>query len=331
MFGLKFDFKAFFKRFYAKALDEEDIVSNAAQVAFYFTFALFPLLLFLISLFALILTSADDLRAELFMYMKQVMPVSAYDLVFKTIGEITENSSGGKLTVGIIAALWAASAGIDNIRIALNGVYNLTETRPWWKTKLLSLLLTLGLAVLVTIALGVVFYGGKFISLILGTLNFSISSPFFLGFLQVITVLAVLITIFAIIYNAIPDHTKHKWVWVTPGAIVGIVLWLLLSYGFRLYLGYFNSYDKTYGSLGAVIILMLWLYLTALVILIGGTINATLQEFSDPATAKAAERKAEAKEVVEDPEGQTKDTKSGAEGLPKKSSKKSSKKASEKD
>jgi membrane protein len=269
--------------------------------------------------------------------MKQVMPVSAYDLVFKTIGEITENSSGGKLTIGIIAALWAASAGIDSIRVALNGVYNLTETRPWWKTKLLSVGLTFGLAILLTIALGVVFYGGKFISLILGTLNFSISSPFFLGFLQVVTVLAVLITIFAIIYNKIPDHTKYKWVWVTPGAIVGIALWLLLSYGFRLYLGYFDSYDKTYGSLGAVIILMLWLYLTALVILVGGTINAVLQEFSDPVTAKAAERKAEAKEVIEDPENQTKDKKSGAEGLPKRASKKESetekdkKKDSEKD
>jgi membrane protein len=322
MFGLKFDFKDFFKRFYTKAFDEEDLVSNAAQVAFYFTFALFPLLLFLITLFALILTSADDLRNELFSYMRQVMPVSAYDLVFKTIGEITENSSGGKLTVGILAALWAASAGIDSIRIALNGVYNLSEKRPWWKTKLLALGLTFGLAILVTIALGVVFYGGKFISLILGTVNFTISSPFFLGVLQVITVLAVLITIFAIIYNILPDHTKKKWVWITPGATIGLVLWLLLSYGFRLYLGYFDSYDKTYGSLGAVIILMLWLYLTALVILIGGTINAVLQEFSDPKTAKAAERKAEAKEIVENPESKSvKKTSPEAKGLPKKTTK----------
>lgn len=322
MFELKFDFKDFFKRVYTKAIDEEDIISNSAQVAFYFTFALFPLILFLVSLFGIILTSADDLRAELFLYMRQVMPVSAYDLVFKTIGEVTSNSSGGKLTIGIIIALWAASAGIDSIRIALNGVYNLTEMRPWWKTKLLSLLLTFGLTVLVTIALGTVFYGGKFISLILGTLNFEISSSFFLGVLQIITVLAVLITIFAIIYNKIPDHSKHKWVWVTPGAIVGILLWLLLSYGFRLYLGYFNSYDKTYGSLGAVIILMLWLYLTALVILIGGTINATLQELSDPDSAKAAERKAKAQEVVEDPEAKTKNSKTGAKHLPKEALKK---------
>lgn len=302
---LKIGFKDFFKRFYTKAFDEEDVLSNAAQVGFYFTFALFPLLLFLVSLFGLILTSANDLRDELFLYLRQVMPGSASELVEKTIGEVTESSSGGKLTLGIFAALWAASAGIDSIRIALNGVYNLTETRPWWKTKIITLLMTLGLAILLTIALGAVFYGGKFISLILKTVNFSVSSPVFLGILQWVVILAVLITIFALLYNFLPKHKEFKWVWVTPGALVGIVLWLLLSYGFRLYLGYFDSYNKTYGSLGAVIILMLWLYLTALVILIGGTINAVLQEFTDPDTAEAGRKKAAAKEIVENPDNKS--------------------------
>jgi membrane protein len=321
MFKLNITFKEFFKRFYQKAFVEEDLLSNAAQVAFYFTFALFPLLLFLVSLFGIILASAN-LQDELFLYLRQIMPLSAYVLVQNTITEVTASSSSGKLTLGILAALWAASAGIDSIRIELNAVYNLTEERAWWKTKLLALAMTFGLGILVTIALGVVFYGGRFISAILKSANFTVSSPFFLGILQGITVLAVLITIFALIYNFLPDHTKHKWVWITPGAVVGIILWLLLSYSFRLYLGFFNSYDKTYGSLGAVIILMLWLYLTALVILIGGTINAVLQEFSDPATAKAAERKAEAQEVVEDPESKKKKGRSGAKHLPKKASKK---------
>lgn len=313
--------KKFFKRFYQKAFEEEDLMSNAAQVAFYFTFALFPLLLFLISLFGIILASAN-LQDELYLYLRQIMPLSAFVLVQKTITEVTASSSGGKLTVGILAALWAASAGIDSIRIELNAVYNLTEERAWWKTKLLALGMTFGLGILVTIALGVVFYGGQFISAILGAVNFTVSSSFFLGILQGITVLAVLITIFALIYNSLPDHSKYKWVWITPGAVVGIVLWLLLSYSFRLYLGFFNSYDKTYGSLGAVIILMLWLYLTALVILIGGTINAVLQEFTDPETAEAAERKAEGKEAVEDPEGKKKRKKTAAKHLPKKASKK---------
>lgn len=292
----------FFKRFYTKAMDEEDLMSAAAQVAFYFAFALFPLLLFLVSLFGIVMVSGGDLRTEMFFYLRQVMPGSAFDLVQKTVEEITQSSSGGKLTFGLLVALWSASAGIDSIRIALNGVYNLTETRPWWKTKLITLMLTLSLGILVTIALGVVFYGGKFIGLVLNSVNLSISSPFFLGVLQWVTVVVVLVSIFALLYNFLPKHKKSSWVWITPGALIGILLWLLLSYAFRLYLGYFDTYDKTYGSLGAMIILMLWLYLTALVILIGGTINAVLQEFSDPDTAAAGEKKAAAKEVVENPD-----------------------------
>jgi len=294
--------KDFFTRIYTKSFDEEDLMSAAAQVAFYFAFALFPLLLFLISLFGIVLDTANDLRAEMFFYLRQVMPGSAYDLVQKTIQEVTESSSGGKLTFGFLVGIWSASAGVDSIRIALNGVYNLAEKRAWWKTKLLSLALTIGLGVLLTIALGVVFYGGKFISLVLGYISLPISSPFVLGVMQVIVVLIVLAVIFALIYNYLPKHKNYKWAWITPGTIIGIVLWLLLSYAFRLYLGYFNSYDKTYGSLGAVIILMLWLYLTALVILIGGTFNAVLQEFTDPETAEAGANKAAAKEIVENPD-----------------------------
>lgn len=298
-------YKDFFKRLYAKAWDEEDLLSSAAQVAFYFAFALFPLLLFLVSLFGIVLESANDLRNEMFFYLRQVMPGSASDLVQKTIEEVSQNSSGGKLTLGIGVALYSASAGIDSIRIALNGVYNLTETRPWWKTKLLSLFLTFILSVLITVALGIIFYGEKLLTFVLDSIKLPIPSPFFLGILQWVTVLIVLISTFALLYNYLPKHKKHAWVWITPGAIVGIVLWLALSYAFRLYLGYFNTYDKTYGSLGAVIILNLWLYLTALVILIGGSINAVLQEFTDPATAAAAEKKAAAKEIVEDPNSES--------------------------
>jgi membrane protein len=297
-----FSFKKFLTRFYTKSFVEEDLMSSAAQVAFYFAFALFPLLLFFLSLFGLVLESANDLRTEMFYYLRQVMPLSAFELVKTTIEEVTENSSGGKLTVGILIAIWSASAGIDGVRVALNGVYNLSDERPYWKTKLIALLMTFGLGILITIALGSVFYGSKFTLLILSWISLPIQSPFVLGILQWVIILAVLVTIFAIIYNFLPQHKKHHWVWISPGTIAGIVLWLLLSYSFRLYLEYFNTYAKTYGSLGAMIILMLWLYLTALVILIGGAINAVLQEFSDPETAQAGANKAAAKEIVENPD-----------------------------
>ncbi len=295
-------FKSFFSRLYDKSFIEEDLMSSAAQVAFYFAFALFPLLLFFVSLFGIVLESANDLRTEMFYYLRQIMPSTAFELVKTTIDEVSQNSSGGKLTIGILIAVWSASAGIDSLRVALNGVYNLSEERAYWKTKLSSLLMTLGLGVLITIALGGVFYGSKFVLLILNTVNLPIQSPFLLGLLQWLIVLSVLIIIFAIIYNFLPRHKKHTWVWISPGTVAGIILWLLLSYSFRLYLEYFNTYDKTYGSLGAMIILLLWLFLTALVILTGGSINAVLQEFSDPETAEAGANKAAAKEIVENPD-----------------------------
>lgn len=284
-----FKLKSFFKLLYAKFL-EEDILSSAAQIAFYFSFALFPLLLFLLSLLGMVLGSADDLRRELFYYLRQVMPYSAYELVQKTIEEVTQSSSGGKLTLGLFVALWSASAGIDSIRIALNSVFNLDETRAWWKTKAISLTQTLVIALLTSAALGFVFYGWKFASLALETVHLPVPSPFFLVVIQIVSVFVLLVAVFAILYNFSPDYKPHKWVWITPGTITGIILFIAFSEGFRLYLHYFNSYNKTYGSLGAVIILLLWLYLTALVILIGSLINATLQEMSDPETAAAGEK-----------------------------------------
>ncbi len=294
--------KDFFWRLYTKAFDEEDLLSNAAQVAYFFLFALFPLLLFLVSIFGIVLGSDSSLKVEMFQYLRQTMPGSAYELVQSTIEQVTESSSGGKLTFGLLVALYSASAGVDSLRIALNGVYNLAETRPWWKTKLLSLAMTLGLGVLVTLALGIVLYGSQFTTLLLDWINLPIQSPVIIAVLQTVIALLVLVLMFALLYSHLPQHKKPGWVWITPGAIAAIILWLVLSFAFRLYLSYFNTYDATYGSLGAVIILMLWLYLTALVILIGGSMNAVLQEFTDPQAAEAGAIKAHAKEKVANPE-----------------------------
>jgi membrane protein len=295
---LTFPIKDFFSRLYEKAFDE-DIFSSAAQVAFYFSFAIFPLLLFLISLIGLVLSSADDLRSELFYYLRQIMPYSAFELVQTTIKEVTEGSSGGKLTLGFFIALWSASAGIDSIRIALNSVYNLKEKRSWWKTKLLSLTFTFVITILISIALAIVFYGWKFISFILGLMSLPIPEGLFLVLIQWSAVLVVLFLVFDLLYNFIPSHSPIKWKWVTPGAIVGIILWLFLSFGFRLYLNYYNTYSKMYGSLGAVIILMLWLYLTSLVILIGGLINSILTEMSQTHVTIKNEIKAETPEDLD--------------------------------
>jgi membrane protein len=278
-FGEKFTaLKKILHRLYDKFW-EEDILSSSAQVAFYLSFSLFPLLLFLVNLFGLILGSALDLRDELFSYLRQIMPFSAYQLVRNTILEVSENSSGGKLTLGFLIALWSASAGMDSLRVALNHVYKIKEERPYWRTKLESLVMTLLLIFLLSFVLGIVFYGWKFLSVLLNILRLPIESFVILSFIQWISFILVLLLTFGMIYNFLPNLKDHKKNWISYGSVTAIILWLLLTNGFRIYLNYFDNYDKTYGSLGAVIILMLWLYLTALVILIGGSLNSVLSEF----------------------------------------------------
>ena len=258
-----------------KKISDDDIVGNAAQVAFYFSFALVPLLLFLMSLLGIVLSDKQELQNELFLILGQVMPRSAFELVQKTLAEVTANSSGGKLTLGILITLWSASAGVDNMRGTLNEVYNLTETRSWLRAKLTSLLLTLALGLLILASLFSVVYGSQFLDSVL-----PIDSPYVLEALEWVAIIFMLLLAFALLYNFAPNHEPFQWKWLTPGAVIGVILWIVLTGGFRIYLRYFDSYAATYGSLGAVIILMLWLYLTALVILMGGAINAIFDEKS---------------------------------------------------
>ncbi len=282
-----FEWKRFFIRLYERSIDA-DIFSRAAQVAFYFSFALFPLLYFLVSLFGIILESSDGLRNELFSYLHQIMPLSVFELVRKTIDEIVANSTGGKATLGLIVALWSASAGVDAIRSALNAIYELKETRNWFLNKLQSLFFTFVVTLLAMLVLVTVFYGWELVQYGLDHLGgLRITSPLILVSIQWISTLLVMLFACEIIYNMLPDFKKFRWIWVTWGSITAIVLWIVLTSGFRTYLGYFNSYNKTYGSLGAVIIMMLWLYLTATALMIGGAINAALAELHDQTVEQA--------------------------------------------
>src|SRR5690606_10958829 len=144
----EFDWKVFFSKLWERIL-ETDIFDRSAQTAFFFTFALFPLLFFLVSAFGLILGTTEALREELFAYLHRLMPSVVYTLVSTTLLEIVVNSSSTKVVLGLAAALWAASAGVDAIRNALNAVYSLKEYRSWWQTKLQSVLMTLLMVLLV--------------------------------------------------------------------------------------------------------------------------------------------------------------------------------------
>ncbi len=276
----RFPWKVFALKLYNKAFDA-DIFSHSAQVAFYFSFALFPLLYFLVSLFGIVLESSAGMKEELFSYLWHIMPQTVFGLVTKTVDEAVVNSSGRMAALGLIIALWSASAGVDAVRNALNSIYGIKETRSWWWNKIVSLIMTLVILILVAIVLASVFYGWQLAQSGLGRVGVEVTSPIILISVQWLTTLLVMLFACEVIYNLLPDFKNRKWVWITAGSLVAIGLWLVLTSGFRLYLNYFNTYDRTYGSLGAVIIMMLWLYLTALVLMIGGVINSVISELRE--------------------------------------------------
>jgi membrane protein len=258
-------------------IQEDDVFGRSAQLAYYFLLALFPLLLFLMSVIGLLLGSGTGLRHSLFNYLSQVLPGGAFQLVDSTISEVSAASSGGKVTFGLLAALWAASNGMGAITQALNVAYNVKETRPWWKQRLTAMGLTLNLSVLIISALVLVLYGGRLAYYVAGNYGFGEVFNITWKVLQWPIVLAFILLAFALIYYLAPDLHEQKWAWVTPGSVVGVGLWLLVSFGFKLYLHFFDSYSKTYGTLGAVIVLMLWLYLTGAAILVGGEVNSEIE------------------------------------------------------
>jgi membrane protein len=275
-----FEWKVFFKGLYDKFF-ETDVMSAAAQVAFYFSFAFFPLLLFLVSLFGMLLDSTDELRGELYRYLAQIMPASAYQLVHTTMDEIIENSSSGKLTIGLLVTLWSASAGVESLRIALNRVYELKETRSWWNTKLHALILTLLFILLLAFGLAFMTAGWSLAKVTLAGLGLEETPHWAVSVVQWSSIVIVMIFSTAVVYSWLPCFKKFHWVWISPGSITAIAVWILSGSLFRLYLQYFNSYNKAYGSLGAVIILMLWMYITGLSLLLGGAINSVLTEMAE--------------------------------------------------
>src|SRR5919205_3981506 len=189
----------------------------------------------------------------------------------------TCSAGGGKLSFGILATLWAAANGMGAISDSLNAAYDLKETRPWWKVRLIAVGLTLALSFLIISSLVLVLYGHDLADAVAG--RFGLGEAFALAWkvLQWPIVLAFVLLAFALIYYFAPDSHRQDWKWITPGAIVGVALWLLISFAFKTYLEFFNSYSATYGSLGAVIILMLWFYFTGIAILVGGEMNSEIE------------------------------------------------------
>ncbi|MBS1808921.1 MAG: YihY/virulence factor BrkB family protein [Acidobacteria bacterium] len=253
---------------------DDDVFGHGAQLAFYFLFALFPMLIFLAALVGYL--PIPHLLEQLLNYLSQVLPPTALSLVQQTLLEITRRQRSGLLSFGFIATIWAASSGLQALVYSLNVAYGVKKMRPWWKDRCLALGLTFVFSGLIISALAIVFFGGN-VGVFLAN-NFHLGQTFRSGWQLLQWPLMVLFLLFGLelIYFSAPNIPRH-WKWVTPGAVFALLMWLVISFSFKLYVTRVSNYTLTYGSLGSVMALMFWLYLTSIVILIGGQINGVLE------------------------------------------------------
>lgn len=263
------------KRVY-REIDQDEVFTRAAALAYYFFTALIPMVFFLMAALGLFAHQSDQLRASLLDYAARVMPGDAFTLVQKTLKELSNNSTGLKMIFGLAAALWAGSGGISSLMDALNRCYHVKETRLYWKHKLISLGLTLSLSILTVSALVIVLYGGDIAQSVGNHIGLSNVTVVFWKIAQWPVALFFVVLSLAALYFWGPD-AEQEWMWITPGSLVGVMIWIGASALFRVYLRFFNSYSKTYGSLGAVMVLLLWLYITGLALLVGAEINSEIE------------------------------------------------------
>jgi membrane protein len=284
-----------------KAVLADRLFGHAAELGFYFLFALFPTLFCAGSILGFMARSAHQISDKLLDYLALVIPTSALGAVLNTFNETTTAASSGKLTFGSIAAIWSASIGISAIQDTLNEVYKIDDSRSYVMARIYAIILTIVLTVLVALGLGSMLGGDFFAALADRVLANRLAAAIVGTGIRIVAWAAascLLAFSFAVLYYWAPDWKERHWRWLTPGSSTGIVGWLLASLGFRVYIHYFNTYTVTYGSLGAVIILLMWFYITGLMLLLGAEIDTVLDgdyeeahsEFppprSEPSTAK---------------------------------------------
>ena len=260
------------------AIAEDDLLGRAAELAYNFLLALCPLMILLLSVFGLFARHRAELLRSFLSYVSLLLPSVAFELFRETVNEIVHTTGGGKLTFSLVLTLWFASGGMSSMISTLNAAYRVRESRAFFRYRALALGLTIAIAILLVSALFLVLVGDHLSALLAAYLGLESAGIIASEIVQWTAVLFFLSLSFSLIYYFGPNLEAQRWYWITPGSIVGVFLWLAASAAFRCYLHFFHSYSRTYGSLGAVMILLVWLYVTGLAFLIGGEINAKIDQ-----------------------------------------------------
>jgi membrane protein len=264
------------RRTWRDALDD-DVFGLAAQLSYYFFLALFPAILFLLAIasFFPLANLTDDLARSLAPFVSS----QVLDLIQDQMRRLGNNESGGLLTFGVAGALWSSSAALVSIVGALNRAYDIEEGRPWWKVRLLALGLTMGVAVFVLVALSLVLVGPTLAESLGRATRWGLPFEWAWLVLQWPLIFAMVSIAVGLVYYFGPD-ADQDWAWITPGAVAATLLWLVASLIFKIYVANFTDYNAAYGTVGGVIVLLLWFYVSSLALLAGAELNAEIEHAS---------------------------------------------------
>lgn len=255
-----------------REVGEDHVGLLAAGVAFYGLLALVPALVALLSVYGLV---ADPARVE-----RQVLDVLAAappevrDLVSEQLRTIAESSGGAivAVIVGFVVAIWSAASGVGHLVEAINSAYDRTDRRSWLARKALALALTLGAIVFFVVAFALV----ALLPPVLASTGLGATGRWLAGVFRWVVLSGGLLVALAVLYRFAPDTHDDRWRWISPGALAAAVLWLVGSIGFSVYTANFGTYNETYGSLGAIVVVMLWLLISAYAVVLGAELNAVL-------------------------------------------------------
>ena len=245
------------------------IFNRAAELAFWFLLGFFPMLLSVTSM-ASMLSSGHNSQGTLVTYIGEVIPSAASSMVGTILAQTT---SAGRAWLSLMFALWSSSSATVGIMETLNIIYGVEEDRPWWKAHLLAMVLAAATGVLLTAALVIVVYGPVLLSILLpGAAAFHAWR-----LAQWPAAAALLMMALLCLYRFAPNRHGQQWKRLVPGSVVATIIWIAVSLLFKLYVRHFSDFGVLYGSLGALVVLMFWFYLSGVAILIGGEVNSTLE------------------------------------------------------
>lgn len=248
----------------------DQVFNRAAELAFWFLMGFFPMLLSVTSL-ASMLSRGHNSQGTLVMYIGEVIPSAATSMVGTILAQTTGD---GRAWFSLLFALWSSSSATAGIIDTLNTIYGVHESRSWWKARLLGIVLAAATGVLLTAALIIVVYGPTLLSKLLS----GSATMHVWRLAQWPAAIVLLMLALLCLYRFAPNRPGQQWKHLIPGSVVASMIWIAVSLLFKLYVRHFSNFGLLYGSLGTLIVLMFWFYLSGAAILIGGEVNYTLEQ-----------------------------------------------------